>query len=84
MAPLPTKPAWVTVSWGVVSLENGGGPVTIERDDTGGTPLGGAYTLTVYTDADGKETDKSVATQALVSEYSADDKWLGETVLRFE
>ena len=57
----------------------------IERDDyPDGTPRGGTYTLTIYLDDDGAETDKERATQALVSEYDADDRWLGETVLRFE
>jgi hypothetical protein len=56
--------------------------MTVERTDGLETPRGGAYTLTVYTDADGAEVDRSVAVLALVSEYSADDRWLGETVLR--
>ncbi len=58
--------------------------MTIEREDGLQTPRGGTYTITVYTDENGAEVDKGRAVQALVSEYSADDEWLGETVLRFE
>jgi hypothetical protein len=65
------------------SHRGGAEAVMIERRD-GETPLGGVYTLTVWLDAEGAECDRSVATTALVAEYSADDEWLGETVLRFE
>ncbi len=56
--------------------------MTIEREEhPEGTPLGGTYSVTVYQDADGNEADRKSAVRALVSEYDAEDRWLGETVV---
>ncbi len=56
--------------------------MTIEQEE-GHTPLGGTRTVTVYIDLEtGAEADKAEATGAIVSEYDADGRWLGESVLR--
>jgi hypothetical protein len=53
--------------------------MTSERTD-GPTPAGGAYSVAVYLDDDGREVEPSAATRVLVTEYDADGGWLAETI----
>jgi hypothetical protein len=56
--------------------------MTVERAECPeGTPLGGVYTIACWIDfATGAEVEKDMATGVMISEYDADDNWLGETV----
>jgi hypothetical protein len=54
--------------------------MTVERDNKPGF-FGGDYTVTVYLDDDGHEVDKEQATKAMVSDYSTEKGWLGESIV---
>lgn len=60
--------------------------MTVERTQRPeGTPRGGVYTVTAYINFEtGASCDKSEATGAIISEYDANDQWLGETVASFD
>jgi hypothetical protein len=53
----------------------------IERVE-GPTPRGGAYSVWAYRDGSSRDVPKEQATVVLVSEYDAEDNWLGESVIR--
>ena len=53
--------------------------MTSERRD-GPTPAGGAYSVAVWMDERGEVAAKDAATHCVVTEYTAEGKWLAETV----
>ena len=52
--------------------------MTSERRD-GSTPNGGAYSIALWLDDDGNETEKANATRVIISEYAEDATLLMQT-----